>query len=53
MLSRIEIYLVALPGIAWFAVMVELARPADTFRSRAGEIAAIFAVAVLAFAGAG
>lgn len=52
-LSRIEIYLVALPGIAWFAVMVELARPADTFRSRAGEIAAIFAVAVLAFAGAG
>lgn len=39
-LSRIEIYLVALPGIAWFAVMVELARPADTFRSRAGEITA-------------
>ncbi|MGW9181618.1 hypothetical protein, partial [Agromyces sp. NPDC055658] len=29
-LSRIEIYLVAVPGIAWFAVMVELARPADT-----------------------
>ncbi|OBG83507.1 hypothetical protein A5699_03870 [Mycobacterium sp. E802] len=52
MLSRIEIYLVALPGIAWFAVMVELARPADTFRSRVGEIAAIFAVAVLALAGA-
>ncbi len=52
-LSRIEIYLVALPGIAWFAVMVELARPADTFRSRVGEVAAIFAVAVLALAGAG
>ena len=52
LLSRIEIYLVAVPGIAWFAVMVELARPGDTWRARAGEIAAIFAVAVLAFAGA-
>ena len=27
-LSRIEIYLVAVPGIAWFAVLVELSRPA-------------------------
>ncbi|MGV9803216.1 hypothetical protein ACWDTP_34690 [Mycobacterium sp. NPDC003449] len=52
LLSRIEIYLVAVPGIAWFAVLVELARPSDGFRSRAGEVAAIFAVAVGAFAGA-
>ena len=27
LLGRIEIYLVALPGIAWFAVVVELSRP--------------------------
>ena len=53
LLSHIEIYLVALPGIAWFAVLVELARPADTVRSRAGEIAAVVTVAVLALAGAG
>lgn len=52
LLSRIEIYLVALPGIAWFAVLVELSRPSDTFRARAGQIAATFAVAVLALAGA-
>ncbi|OBC02373.1 hypothetical protein A5784_15765 [Mycobacterium sp. 852013-50091_SCH5140682] len=52
LLSRIEIYLVALPGIAWFAVMIELSRPSDTWRARAGEFAAIFAVAVAAFAGA-
>src|SRR5690348_16973514 len=52
LLSRVEIYLVALPGIAWFAVMIELARPSDTWRARAGEVAAIFTVAVLAFAGA-
>ena len=38
-LSSIEIYLVAVPGIAWFAVLLELSRPCDTWRSRAGEIA--------------
>ena len=27
LLSRIEIYLVALPGIAWLAVLLELSRP--------------------------
>ncbi|MGH3674593.1 MAG: hypothetical protein ACRDU5_02430 [Mycobacterium sp.] len=51
-LSRIEIYLVAVPGIAWFAVLVELSRPRDTWRSRAGEIALITAVGVVAFVGA-
>ena len=29
-LSRIEIHLVAVPGIAWFAVLLELSRPRDT-----------------------
>src|SRR6476469_9768660 len=51
-LSSIEIYLVAVPGIAWFAVLLELSRPYDTWRSRAGEIALIAAVAALAFSGA-
>jgi hypothetical protein len=51
-LSSIEIYLVAVPGIAWFAVLLELSRPYDTFRSRAGEVALIAVVAALAFFGA-
>jgi hypothetical protein len=51
-LSSIEIYLVAVPGIAWFAVLLELSRPSDTWRGRAGEIALIVLVAVLAFVGA-
>ena len=51
-LSGIEIYLVAVPGIAWFAVLLELSRPHDTLRSRAGEICLIGGVAALAFIGA-
>ncbi len=48
-LSRIEIYLAAIPAIAWFAVLLELARPPDAERSRAREITltAVVAVAVL------
>lgn len=48
-LSRIEIYLVAVPAIAWFAVVLELARPADTERSRVREVTltALVAAAVL------
>jgi hypothetical protein len=52
LLSRIEIYLVAVPGIAWFAVLVELSRPYDTWRSRAGEIVLVAGVATLALIGA-
>ena len=51
-LGRIEIYLVAVPGIAWFAVLLELSRPRDTWRSRAGELGLVGAVAVVAFVGA-
>ena len=49
MLSRVEVYLVAVPAIAWFAVVLELARPAETSRARAREMAltAIAAAAVL------
>ncbi len=32
-LSRSEIYLVALPGVAWFAVLLELARPRRQLRA--------------------
>ena len=46
-LSRIEIYLVAVPGIAWFAVLVELSRPSDTWRSRAGELMLVAGVAAV------
>jgi len=51
-LSSIEIYLVAMPGIAWFAVLLEMSRPSETWRSRAGEIVLIAVVATLAFVGA-
>ena len=52
LLGRIEIYLVAVPGIAWFAVLLELSRRRDTWRGRAGEAALVAGVAVIAFAGA-
>jgi hypothetical protein len=55
-LSRIEIYLVAVPAIAWFAVVLELARPVDTVRSRAREMvltAVVAAVVLLCAALAG
>src|SRR6476659_2890429 len=51
-LSSVEVYLVAVPGIAWFAVLLELSRPSDTWRGRAGEMALIAGVAAVAFFGA-
>ncbi|ANW66377.1 hypothetical protein BCA37_24925 [Mycobacterium sp. djl-10] len=50
MLGRIEIYLVVVPGVAWFAVLLEMARPGERWRPR--EIAAVAAVAAVAWAGA-
>lgn len=52
LLSRIEVFLVVAPGIFWFAVLVELSRPIDTWRSRVGEIACVCGVAVIALGGA-
>lgn len=52
LLSQVEVYLVVVPGIAWFAVLLELSRPSDGWRSRAGELAAVAVVAVLALLGA-
>jgi hypothetical protein len=51
-LSSIEIYLVAVPGIAWFAVLLELCRPHDSWRGRAGEIALVAGVGAVALVGA-
>ncbi|CAN3130393.1 hypothetical protein ACNUDN_20905 [Mycobacterium sp. smrl_JER01] len=51
-LSRVEIYLVAVPGIAWFAVLLELSRPRDTWRGRAGDGGLVAGVAAVAFLGA-
>ncbi|MHA7648420.1 hypothetical protein ACX9NE_02845 [Mycobacterium sp. ML4] len=47
LLSQLEVYLVAIPGVAWFAVLVELARPSDSPRSRTSEVLLISGVAAL------
>jgi hypothetical protein len=52
LLSRVEIYLVVVPGVAWFAVLLELARQGDDGRRRVAELAAVAAVAVVALLGA-
>jgi hypothetical protein len=51
-LSSIEVYLVAVPAVAWFAVLVELSRPCESWRSRASEMVLVAAVAVGVLAGA-
>ncbi|HEX2284214.1 MAG TPA: hypothetical protein VHI10_05190, partial [Mycobacterium sp.] len=51
-LSSVEVYLVTVPGIAWFAVLLEMSRPCDTWRSRAGEVGLVAAVAAVALFGA-
>ncbi|BBZ00311.1 hypothetical protein [Mycolicibacterium fallax] len=51
-LGRVEIFLVIVPGVAWLAVLLELARPAQRWRRRGAERAAVVAVAVLAVVGA-
>src|SRR4051812_20639483 len=38
LLSQLEIYLAAIPSVAWFAVLVELARPCDGWRARTREL---------------
>ncbi len=52
LLSQVEIYLVAVPGVAWFAVVLELARPCDCARGRAREWTLVGVVAALTLAGA-
>ena len=52
LLGHVEIYLVAVPGVAWFAVLVELARPCDGGRARTGEVLLVGVVAALTLVGA-
>ncbi|MBW0015320.1 hypothetical protein [Mycobacterium sp.] len=52
MLSHIEVYLVAVPSVAWFAVLVELSRPCDGWRARTGELLLIAGVAAVTLFGA-
>lgn len=51
-LSHLEIYLVAVPGVAWFAVLTELSRPCDSTRARTRELLLVGAVATLTMLGA-
>lgn len=51
-LSQVEVYLMAVPGVAWFAVLVELSRPCESWRARTGELLLVGAVAALALIGA-
>ena len=53
LLSQVEIYLVAVPGVAWFAVVLELARPPETWRGRATELSLVAVVAAATLVGAG
>jgi len=52
LLGHVEIYLVAVPGVAWFAVLVELARPSDGGRARTREVLLVGAVGALTLVGA-
>ncbi|WAC92731.1 hypothetical protein [Mycobacterium sp. Aquia_213] len=52
LLSRVEIYLATIPGVAWFAVLVELSRPADGWRGRTRELLLVAGVAALTLFGA-
>jgi hypothetical protein len=52
LLSQVEIYLVAVPGVAWFAVLVELARPCDSWRARTRELLLVGGVGALTVFGA-
>src|ERR1700758_4788762 len=52
LLSRLEIYLVAIPSVAWFAVLVELSRPCDSWRARTRELLLVGGVGALTLFGA-
>jgi hypothetical protein len=52
LLGHVEIYLVAVPGVAWFAVLLEIARADDNGRTRAGELLLVGGAGALTLAGA-
>jgi len=51
-LSSVEVFLVALPGIAWLAVLLELGRPSDAERGRSVQLVVVATVAAVALFGA-
>jgi hypothetical protein len=51
-LNRVEVYLVVVPAIAWFGVLLEMSRSPDDRRSRVVEVAAVSIVAAAALTGA-
>ncbi|MDD7811160.1 hypothetical protein PP713_01075 [Mycobacterium sp. CSUR Q5927] len=52
LLGRVEIYLAVIPGVAWFAVLLELSRPCDRWSHRGRDTVLIGGVAAAALAGA-
>ena len=52
LLGHVEIYLVAVPGVAWFAVLLEIARADDNGRTRAGELLLVGGAGALTLVGA-
>ncbi|BBY34619.1 hypothetical protein BST33_14810 [Mycolicibacter minnesotensis] len=52
LLGRVEIYLAVLPGVAWFAVLLELSRPCDRWTGRARDVGFISVVSIAALIGA-
>src|SRR6195952_2188684 len=52
LLSEIEVYLVIVPGVAWFAVLLELTRPGEGSRGRGVEVVCTAVVFALALCGA-
>ena len=52
LLGRLEIYLAAVPSVAWFAVLVELSVPCENGRARSREVLLIVGVAALTLVGA-
>ncbi|HXB90083.1 hypothetical protein [Mycobacterium sp.] len=52
LLGHVEIYLVAVPGVAWFAVLLEIARADDNARSRTGELLLVGGAGALMMVGA-
>jgi hypothetical protein len=52
LLSQLEVYLVAVPSVAWFAVLIELSRPGDSSRARTRELLLVGCVGALTLVGA-
>lgn len=52
LLSQLEVYLVVVPSVAWFAVLIELSRPGDHPRARSRELLLAGCVGALTLVGA-